>query len=235
MTGGGRRWWGAVLAGVVLLAGGWGYRVTAAAVNAELAAPIRLDPPLSALPLAIGDWRGRDVEVPSGVQRIARNDDFVNRAYVDSQTGSGVNLYIGYTARPRTMLRHRPTVCYPSAGWSHVETHAVEVAPAAGERAPLPALVHTFSKTDMSDQRVVVLNYYVLNGHPTIDEHSFWGLTWRDPNLQRDAGRYVAQVQISSPVRLSAESAERAVRAFASASAPAVLTLLPATVPPQVP
>lgn len=228
-----QRWWGCVLAGVVLLAGGWGYRLTAAAINAELEAPIRLDPPLSSLPLVLGSWQGEDVPIRESVQKIAMNDDYVNRHYRNAETGAAVNLYIGYTARPRTMLRHRPTVCYPSAGWSHLGTHAVEIPlrgtppSSSGSRSSLPALLHTFMRSGADELRTVVLNYYVLSGRVTVDENSFWGLQWRDPNLGQDAGRYVAQVQIAVPALSGTEAAERMAQAFAADAAGAILALLP--------
>jgi EpsI family protein len=228
------RWWGSLLAGVVLLAGGWGYRLTAAALSPDLAAQIRLDPPLSSLPLTLGPWQGQDVPVSAGVQRIAQNDDFVSRSYRSVETGDVVSLYVGYTARPRTMLRHRPTVCYPSAGWSHLQTRTVEVLlpasarPSPGRPVSLPALVHAFMRpAAASEARVLVLNYYVLNGQVTIDENSFWGLRWRDPNPGRNASRYVAQVQLMVPQLGSVETAERIARKFAAASAPGILKLLP--------
>jgi EpsI family protein len=220
------RWWGCVLAGVVLLAGGWGYRRTAGAIQADVSATIRLERPLALLPLVIGPWQGHDVEIPEGVQRIVRNDDFISRSYRDAQTGEIVHLYIGYTARPRTMLRHRPTVCYPSAGWSHLSSKGVELAVPASGRA-LPALVHLFLKPGTADRHTVVLNYYVLNGRVTADESSFESLSWRDPNLGRDATRYVAQVQIAVPADFAPNAAEQTARRFAAESAQAILDLLP--------
>jgi hypothetical protein len=237
------RWLGVWCAGLVVLAGGAAYRVTAAAVSAELAAKVTLDPPLSSLPLVIGLWQGADVPLSAGVQKIAMNDDYVNRQYRSAATSESVNLYIGYTARPRTMLRHRPTVCYPSAGWSHLGTRTVDldISPAAAPSeprdaspgpsapsAPVPVLLHTFLKAGpTSEARVVVLNYYVLNGTWTVDENSFWGVRWRDVNSGHDVGRYVAQVQVTAGVSGSLEAAERLATEFARASAPGILELLP--------
>lgn len=300
-----RPYLGVVAAAGLLLAGGVAYRALAAYVGAELATPIRLDPPLATLPLVLGPWHGEDVPVREGVLRIAGNDDYVSRSYRHGETGEVVSLYIGYTARPRTMLRHRPSVCYPSAGWAPLtttdeqlpigtptplppreglgegesdrtfprsrlptcppargegfgegqvsvhhrgtetqsETAATESVPrnfpppqggvGGGSERPavptqLPVRLHGFLRPGVPEQRVVVLNYYVLNGTATIDEHSFWGLSWRDPNRGRDATRYVAQVQIAAAVRTTPDAAADLVRRFAADSAPAILPLLPA-------
>ncbi len=344
-----RPYLGVVAAAMLLLAGGVAYRALAAYIGAELASPIRLDPPLATLPLAIGNWIGEDVPLREGVLRIAGNDDYVSRSYRHAETGAVVSLYIGYTARPRTMLRHRPSVCYPSAGWTPLaveddelalpiptqtplparspratrcgeeglgegrgivhhrgtetqrETAASEGVPrnppptqvaaddslwrgkvgggsepshvptptpfparspratrcgeeelgegvsvptfppshvptSAQPRVPtsLPVRLHGFLRPGVPEQRVVVLNYYVLNGVPTLDEYSFWGLSWRDPNRDRDASRYVAQVQIAAAVRTTPDAAADLVRRFAADSAPAILPLLPAAAGPDV-
>ncbi len=254
-----RPYLGVIAAGVLLLAGGVSYRALAAYVGGELATPIRLDPPLATLPLVIGPWLGEDVPIREAVLRIAGNDDYVSRSYRHVETGAVVGLYIGYTARPRTMLRHRPSVCYPSAGWTplsmedgqlplavpaHCRPALAERSGAGGDlttfspdRVPsptapalpsgLPVRLHAFLSPGTPEQRVMVLNYYVLNGVPTIDEHSFWGLTWRDPNRGRDATRYVAQVQVTGMVRTTPEATARTLREFAGDSASAILPLLP--------
>lgn len=107
-----------VVSCLALVVSGAAFRWFDAAVGAVLSAPIRFDPPLSSLPQVIGEWHGEDVSLSDGVLRIAGNDDYVSRVYRNVVTGESVSLYIGYTAHPRTMLRHRPDVCYPSAGWS---------------------------------------------------------------------------------------------------------------------
>jgi hypothetical protein len=56
---------------------------------------------------------------------------------------------------------------------------------------------------------VVVLSFYVLNGRVTADEGDFSGLFGRRPNIGRDPGRYVAQIQVSSVVENSARIAAR--------------------------
>jgi len=219
---------------MLLLAGGVAHRVVGEYVGAELATPIRLEPPLSTLPMQIGDWQGEEVAVREGVLRIAGNDDYVSRNYRHRRTGETVHLYISYTARPRTMLRHRPSVCYPSAGWTPLiaTDEVLDILgpgfPRADVAVQLPVRVHWFVKTGIPEQRVVVLNYYVLNGRPTTDENSFWGLTWRDPNRRRDPTRYVAQVQLATSVRTTPEAAASTLRQFAVDSAPLILPLLPA-------
>ena len=92
----------------------------------------------------------------------------------------------------------------------------------------LPIRLHRFLKPGFPEQRVVVLSYYVLNGQPTTDNYSFWGLGWRDPNLARDASRYVAQVQVTTSTGLDPAAAERVLEQFVKETSADILALLPA-------
>ncbi len=225
------RWSGVLVAAVVLVIGGWSYRHAAASISAEMTVKVQLPRALAALPMELGDWTGVDLPLSEAVQRIAQYDDYVHRRYRCEETSDEVALYIGYTARPRTMLRHRPSVCYPSAGWSAAGSEVSELAPPAGP-ARLPVLVHRFNKPGPGERRCVVLNYYVLNGALTVDENSFWGLRYRDANRSHDATRYVAQVQIMTTATIGYDAAERVVERFAADSARALLDLLPASAAP---
>ena len=83
------------------------------------------------------------------------------------------------------MLRHRPSVCYPSAGWTPTGVEGLDTSLTLADGSNLPVRIQQFYKADWNEQRVAVLNYYLLNGLPTIDENSFRSLTWRTPNLAR--------------------------------------------------
>ncbi|MCC6360763.1 MAG: EpsI family protein [Phycisphaerales bacterium] len=216
---------GVIVAVLLLLLGGVAYRAAVAVFGSEALEKIALPTPLSALPLTLGEWQGVEVPVSEGVQRVAGNDDFLSRTYRRALTGQSVSVYVGYTARPRTMLQHRPTVCYPSAGFSHLYTRNVSLDESHG----LVGMVHSFLKSDLVETRAIVLNYYVLAGAYTIDEKSFWSVAWRTPNLSGDFGRYVAQVQVMAPIVTSEEAAVEAVKSFALDSAAELRRLLPGT------
>lgn len=176
---------------------------------------IELPVPLKNLPLQVGAWVGQEGRLTPEVERIAGNDDYVSRTYVNTNTSESAYFYLAYSARPRTMLGHQPQVCYTGSGWLHDETKPDELRPAGGE--VIPCLVHRFHQ---EDRRVVVLNYYVLNGVPTNEEDRFAGVGWRLPNIAGDPAWYVAQVQVSG-------DSEAAVRALATATAPSVIAYLP--------
>lgn len=190
---------------VLLVLAGAGYRMLAGRIQAAAQDPVDLPVPLNQIPENIGNWEGRDVPIPVNIQEVAGNDDFLNRLYENDVTGDWANVYIAYTARPSTMLGHRPQVCYPSAGWVHSGTEDSAVTSVTGTK--IPCLIHRFHRPKPESRQIVVLNFYIVNGRLTTDESVFSGVGWRTPNIEGDPARYAAQVQISSILENSARKA----------------------------
>lgn len=181
---------------VLVVLSGITYRVLASRLETVVGKPIELPIPLSSFPMQVGDWAGKDVPIPPSVQRVAGNDDFLNRLYINESNRQWANVYVAYSARPRTMSGHRPQVCYVGGGWIHDSTKQSQVFSNAG--LAIPCLIHRFHKPVPENTEIVVLNYYILNGQLTCDESSFSGVSWRTPNIGGDAARYIVQIQISS-------------------------------------
>jgi hypothetical protein len=197
-------WWICVV--VLVLFSGIAYRIAVRRLETSIQSPIKLPFALSEYPVEIGDWIGRTVPIPYNIQQVAGNDDFLSRLYTNHLTKDQVNLYIAYSARPRTMLGHKPEKCYVGSGWIHESTESSSVRSSSG--SIIPCLIHRFRKPIPEIQEIVVLNYYILNGQVTSDERNFSGIGWRTPNIAGDPAHYVAQIQISSllenSVRLAA-------------------------------
>lgn len=203
---------------ILLIISGAGYRVLASRVKVIVETPINLPVPLSAFPIKIGSWTGRDIPLSANIQRAAGNDDFINRLYVNKSDNQWANIYIAYSSRPRTMLGHRPEVCYVGGGWIHDSTQQSQFVSAEGRA--VPCLIHRFHKPVPEAAETIVLNFYILNGQITNDESGFAGVGWRTPNIAGNAARYVAQIQISSVL-------ESSVRSVAKDITDIVLELLP--------
>ena len=116
-----------LLAVSLLITSGVAYRIVVSNLKLVVSTPIELPVPLNYIPSKVNNWVGKDVPIPINMQRVAGNDAFLNRLYVDESRNQWVNIYIAYTARPRTMLGHRPQVCYVAGGWVHGSTQITEV------------------------------------------------------------------------------------------------------------
>jgi len=174
--------------------------------------------PLSEFPMALGDWQGRDVPISDTVLKVAGNDDYLSRFYVNPKIRAGSAIYVGYTSEPRRMLGHRPQVCYVGSGWIHDYTRPHSVSTAAGNT--IEVLIHRFYKTGLQYEEVFVLNYYIVNGKLTTDHNSFDGLHWRRPKQSGGRLQYVAQVQISS-------ASEQSVRLLGAQAADLIMSFMP--------
>jgi EpsI family protein len=216
----------ALVAGaLVLLVGGAGHRWIDHELNS--AEPIRLEQPLSSLPLQLGSWRGTELKMGERVVQVAGCDDYVYRHYVDENSSRKVDLYVAYAARPAKMLGHRPEVCYPTHGWTPGQVRKESLTLADG--TTLEYLIRTVSHGQRPNERMVVLNYYILEGRFATDWTDFWGPRWRMPNLSRDPSFYVAQTQVTAsvPLGLSPAAAEEWVKEFAARTAREVAELFP--------
>jgi len=185
-----------VLAVTMLILSGVGYRLFASRLKLVVETPITLPVPLSHFPVEIGQWTGKDIPIPENVQQVAGNDDFLNRLYINKSNNEWANVYIAFTARPRTMLGHKPEICYVGGGWIHDSTETSEFVSTYGRR--VPCLIQRFHMPSPYHEERVVLNFYILNGQLVSNERGFSGVSWRTPNIAGDPARYVTQVQISS-------------------------------------
>jgi len=197
-------WLSWLLAVSALLLAGAVYRVTASRLKLVVDTPVLLPVPLSEFPIEICDWTGKDVPIPENVQRAAGNDDFLTRLYINRSDDRWAKIYIAYTARPRTMLGHRPEICYVSGGWVHDSTARSEFISSSGTR--IPCVIQRFHMPGFNHDEILVLSFYIVNGQITADESVFSGVGWRTPNIAGSAARYVAQVQISSMLENSART-----------------------------
>ena len=181
---------------VAVLASGIIYRKAAGFLQIVSDKDISLPVPLRTFPAEIGGWTGKDVPIPETMRLVAGNDDFINRLYANASRNQWVNVYVAYSARPRTMRGHRPQACFTSAGWVHDRTESSSIRSSHG--LEIPCLIHRFYRPEKQNEQVVVLIFYVLNGRCIDSEKGFSGFGWRSPNIAGQAARYVAQVQISS-------------------------------------
>ena len=127
--------------------------------------------PLAALPLALGDWSGDELDMTQRLVDAAGVDDFANREYHDD-AGNWLQLYIGYYNNQRTAdLIHSPRNCLPAAGWETVQTGKLRV----DIPSHAPIVVNDFLIAK-GLQRQVVLYWYEGRGRTIASEYTskFW-------------------------------------------------------------
>ncbi len=211
-------WFVWFLALFLLISSGITYRVLAARQRVVIETLVALPVSLDAFPERVGQWVGEDVPIPVNIQEVAGNDAFLNRSYRSRLSDQWANVYVAYTANPRTMLGHRPRICYVAGGWVHDGTEPSQVISSTGRE--FPCLIHRFHRPAPDNEETVILNFYIVNGRLTSDDRNFSGVLWRTPNIDGDPARYVAQVQISSMF-------ENSIRAVAKEIVEPILDFFP--------
>ena len=169
--------------------------------------------PLSALPLAVGEWSGHDAPpLADDVLGQLGVDDYVNREYVNA-AGIPVGLYVGYYASQRQGdTIHSPQNCLPGAGWQPVETGVADLR--LGERS---VRVNRFLIQKGLD-RQIVLYWYQGRGRVVANEYTNKALLMLDAaRIHRSNG---GLVRVIAPVTTTADAAQTTVSDFATALFP---------------
>ena len=207
-----------LIAIIILICSRFAYQYTERVYGKDSIRKVILPVPLSNFPAKIEKWTSQEMPLSEAVQKVAGNDDYINRQYINRQENKWASFYVAYTGQPRNMLGHRPTKCYVGAGWILQNTEFTQFTSVNGNT--YPCLVHYFNKPKPESTSIVVLNYYILNGVPTNKESEFNSLAFRLPNVEGEIARYVAQIQISSTV-------ESNVLDLAALSADIIIKYLP--------
>ncbi|HOA75808.1 MAG TPA: EpsI family protein [Phycisphaerae bacterium] len=215
----------ALAAALVILIGGASYRWLDHEINST--EPIRLDRPLSDLPLNVGEWKGTELQMSQRVLEVAGCDDYIYRRYTDDASRRQIDLYVAYAARPAKMLGHRPEVCYPTHGWTPGEVRKESLT--LDDGTTFEYLIRTVSHGERPNEKMVVLNYYILEGRIVTNWTDFWGPKYRMPNLSRDPSFYVAQTQVTAnvPIGMAPTTVETWVKQFAALTARELVAFFP--------
>lgn len=177
---------------------------------------------LAKFPMEIGMWTGREMPLDEAIIEATGTDAHISRNYVRDGGMEGVSLYVAFGQRARDLMPHRPDVCYVGAGWTRGGTESVELPLADGTK--LPCTILQFSRGSLMQSKVMILDYYIVDGSICSDISLLRSKIWRGAG----SVNYTAQIQISVPVLTNhdSESAKKTVSAFAIESAPLLRQLL---------
>jgi EpsI family protein len=128
------------------------------------------------------------------IVRATDTDAIDNRHYARSGGLESVGLYIAAGVQARDLMPHRPEVCYTGNGWTLVGKQVFDLPLTEGEE--LPCNVMRFRRSGVTSHRIVVLDYYLVDGEYCADVSLLRSKVWRGSGTVD----YVAQVQIVTPV-----------------------------------
>lgn len=182
------------------------------------AIPLRRN--LSELPLAVGDWKGREQGLEERAVEILGVEDSVMRAYINDK-GLVVWLYVGYYESQRQGdIIHSPKHCYPASGWHPAQNRVAEISLSSGDRIKVNQYV-----IQKGLDKQVVLYWYQERGRIITNE--YWAklyLVFDAITRNRTDG---ALVRISAPVIGSVDQAHECAVGFVRHIFPHLEALLP--------
>ena len=177
---------------------------------------------LAKFPMEIGSWTGREMPLEEAIIEATDTDAHISRSYSRNNGLEAVAFYVAFGQRARDLMPHRPEVCYVGAGWTRDDIESVELP--LGDGAILPCTILQFSRGPLIKSRILLLDYYIVDGSICRDISLLRSKIWRGSG----SINYTAQIQISVPILASQdiESAKETVSAFAVDSAPLLQELL---------
>jgi EpsI family protein len=202
-----------VVAALVAAAGVYGARAGSAEAVVERQS-------LTALPLALDGWRGREAApLADDVLGQLGVDDYVNRQYAHPASVP-VGVYIGYYVSQRQGdTIHSPQNCLPGAGWRPIEEGVVHVSAGGRDLA-----VNRFVIQKGLDQQVVYY-WYQGRGRVVANEYANKALLMFDAaRLNRTNG---GLVRLITPVATTADAATTELSAFVATIFPHLNRFLP--------
>lgn len=172
----------------------------------------------ASIPLDFAGFLGHDVPIDERVRLASDADSVIYRLYRSADQPFEISLFAACGGRPRDLAPHRPEVCYASAGWVRENVENVRI---GGGPAAFDARILRFTQGGLPPQRVLVLNYYVVDGSffPDID-----GLRLRFARLGSQVQNWTqVQIAVSLEPGDTTEKATLALIAFAELVAPEIL------------
>jgi len=174
---------------------------------------------VNALPLQIGDWRGRDLgRFDAETEGILQADSYVMRRYVRGAVP--VDLFVAYYATQRSgHTIHSPLNCLPGTGWEWVDTRRQRLAV-----DPERDIAINTNVARKNGQQDLVYYWYQSHGRAVASEYRNRLLLVQDSlTLHRSDG---ALVRVTAPVAANNSSAAE-VTAFIRALYPILTRHLP--------
>ena len=209
-------------ASVLMFVFGFGYHVLAAKLSSDTG-NLSIDPnTLKKFPMKIGDWTGTEVPIDEKIIRATDTDAHISRNYSQQNGLDSVWFYVACGVKARDLMPHRPEVCYIGAGWTLAESQPMDFQ--IDKVQTLPVTIIEFKRGVLKNERIIVLDYYIVDGKYCRDVSMLRLKAWHGSG----SVGYVGQVQIVAGVSSNTDkdSIEKNICSFAVESAPFLSDIL---------
>lgn len=125
-------------------------------------------PELEQFPFALGSWKAQaNLRLDDRVAGVLKPDEYILRDYVDSGSGTSINLFLAYfKSLQNSYGPHSPRICLPASGWLVRSSKASSIS-VPGRQEPIPVNQYVMEK---ANDRILVLYWYQNDRHLWADE-----------------------------------------------------------------
>ncbi len=192
--------------------------------NREEIVPARTS--LTAFPLKLGEWRGREGEMPRDQLDVLKLTDYTIVSFSRPDIRVPVELYVAYYASQRSGASiHSPRTCLPGGGWMIDELSLIDVKGAG----PEDSLIVNRALISFGEQRMLVYYWFDQRGRIVSNEYLAKWYIFRDSlMMNRTDG---ALVRVMTPVTDVSQiaSADQRLQDFIRVAAPRLSYFIPGT------
>lgn len=118
----------------------------------------------------IGEWYGKNVEVPAPAIELLKPNVLISRDYTNLVTNQKVNVTFVQSRDAYDMMFHYPPVCFPANGWTHLEKESANWK--VGGRI-IPIMRYGFERSTFdSIVKVNVVNVFIMTDGMRVEMES---------------------------------------------------------------
>jgi EpsI family protein len=123
--------------------------------------------PLSSFPEALGDWTGKDVEIPPAFLDVLGPGEFLSRIY-QAPAKPYIDFFLAYFPSQKTGdTIHSPKNCLPGAGWTPIDAGQTQL-----DQPGRPPMMVNRYVLEKNGSHMFVLYWYQAHGRAVASEYS---------------------------------------------------------------
>ena len=183
---------------------------------------------MAAVPMHVGLWFGRDVEVPTQAVDLLRPNAIVSRQYEHLSSGRRFTLLIVQTRDARDLLGHFPPACYPGRGFVlQGQADPSWILPGGeseGGTLAVPAKRYDFTLTSAGGTQTIQVVNFMLSPDGSVEPDMYALERHLTDRTKIHYG--AAEVQMVFPGDFPADERDATVELFLTATGSAIRSIL---------
>ena len=182
---------------------------------------VELAAPLATLPITVVDYRGIDLPISEGEQRVAGMSSYSFRAFV-KDSAEAFSIYVGYyDHQTQGKTIHSPKNCLPGSGWEALAQTERQVTTPNGSETVNRYLLQNGS------ERALVFYWYQGRGRVAANEYRVKWELLRDAAISGRSEEALVRIVVRLRPNMNEQQADQLATRVAGELIPSVFKVLP--------